>query len=84
MTKFFGSWDPMILGVLEHLGVKLPLGVMGLAAEFSSKVCLGLWPRLERTLATGRVGFLHPWIPLVPVDPVSVGTYVVSSSPLIL
>ena len=28
----------MILGVLEHLEVLLPLGVMGLAAEFAPKV----------------------------------------------
>ena len=26
--------EPMILGMLEHLGVDLPLGVLGLAAEF--------------------------------------------------
>jgi hypothetical protein len=32
--------DPMILGVLEHLGVEFPLGVVGLAAEFVSKICL--------------------------------------------
>ena len=33
--------DPMILGVLDHLRVELPLGVVGLTAEFVSKVCLG-------------------------------------------
>ena len=31
--------DPMILGVLELLGVALPLGVVGLAMEFVPKVC---------------------------------------------
>jgi hypothetical protein len=31
----------MILGVLEHLGVELPLGVVGLAAEFMPKVSSG-------------------------------------------
>ena len=41
MTKFFGSWDPMILGVLEHLGVKLLLGVVGLTVELVLKVCSG-------------------------------------------
>jgi hypothetical protein len=37
--------DPLILGVLEHLGVELPLGVVGLAAEFVPKVCSGRLPR---------------------------------------
>ena len=41
MTKFLGSWDPLILGMLEHLGVELPLDVVGLAVEFASKVCSG-------------------------------------------
>jgi hypothetical protein len=29
----------MILGMLEHLGVELPLGVVGLAVEFVPKDC---------------------------------------------
>jgi hypothetical protein len=37
----------MILGVLECLGVDLPLDVVGLAMEFMPKVCSGHWPRLE-------------------------------------
>ena len=44
----------MILGVLECLGVRLPLGVVGLAAEFAPKVkqpsqsgCLRLLRKLE-------------------------------------
>ena len=60
MTKLLGSWDPGILGVLEHLGVELPLGVVGLAAEFAPKVCSGCWPR-----HTGRN--LYHWFGRVPV-----------------
>ena len=33
--------SPVILGVLEHLGVKLPLVVVGLGAEPSPKVYSG-------------------------------------------
>ena len=40
MTKLLGSCDPLILGVLEHLGVELSLGVVGLASEFVPKACL--------------------------------------------
>jgi hypothetical protein len=57
----------VILGMLEHFGVEFPLGVVELAAECASKVCLGHWPRLEGTSATGRVGFLHAWIPLIHI-----------------
>jgi hypothetical protein len=39
--------DPIILGVLELLGVDLTLGVVGLAVEFAPKVCSGHWLRLE-------------------------------------
>jgi hypothetical protein len=35
----------MILGVLECLGVELPLGVVGLATEFVPRVCSGHQPR---------------------------------------
>ena len=31
MSKLLWSCDPVILGMLEHLGVELPLGVVGLA-----------------------------------------------------
>ena len=48
MTKLLGSWDLVVLGVLEHLGVELILGVVELAAEFTPKVCSGHWPRQER------------------------------------
>ena len=47
MTKLLGSWDPVVLGMLECLGVELPLGVVGLAAEFKPKVNRH---RLEGTL----------------------------------
>lgn len=43
MTKPLGSWDPEILGSW----VELPPGVVGLAAEFGTKVCSELQPRLE-------------------------------------
>jgi hypothetical protein len=83
MTKLLGSCDSVILGVLEHLGVEFPLGVVGLAAELVPKVCSGHWPRPEGTCATSGVEFLHAWVPLVPVTPCVVAD-VVSSSPLIL
>jgi hypothetical protein len=49
----------MILGMLEHLGVELPLGVVELAVEFIPKVCSGHWPRQEGPCATDRVEFLE-------------------------
>jgi hypothetical protein len=73
----------MILGVLECLGVDVPLGVMGLAAEFEPKVCSGHCLRLEGTCATGWVEFLGAWVLLVPVTS-SFMADVVFSSPLIL
>jgi hypothetical protein len=73
----------VILDVLEHLGVELLLGVMGLAVEFAPKFCSGHWPIPERTCATGLEKFLHAWILLVPVTP-EVQTDVVSFSPIIL
>ena len=54
----------MILGVLKHLGVELPLGVVGLAAEFMPKVCSGQGPRPEGTHATSWAGFLGPAGPI--------------------
>jgi hypothetical protein len=73
----------VVLGMLERLGVELPLGVVGLAVEFEPKVCSGHWLRSEGTRATGWVGILGAWVLLVPVIS-SVGADVVSSSPLIL
>jgi hypothetical protein len=52
----------MILGVLEYLGVDLPLAVVGLAAEFGPKDCSGHQPIQEGTCATGRVEFLGAFI----------------------
>ena len=59
----------MILGMLEHLGVELPLGVVGLAVEFAPKVCSGHWPRPEGTGATGWTEFLGALVLLVPATP---------------
>ena len=39
----------MVLGILELLGVDLPLGVMEMAVEFTPKVCSGHWPRQAGT-----------------------------------
>lgn len=39
----------MILGVLERLGVELPLCVVELAAKFVPEVCSGQWPSMEGT-----------------------------------
>jgi hypothetical protein len=44
----------VFLGVLEHLGFEIPLGVVGLGAEPEPKVCSGHWLRPE--------GFLFPYI----------------------
>ena len=54
-------------------GVELPLGFVGLAAEFVPKVCSGHQLRLEGTCATGQVEFLGAWVPLDLVTP-GVGT----------
>ena len=54
---------------------------MGLATEFTHKVCSGHRPRLEGTHATGRAEFLGAWVPLIPVTS-GVGADVISSSPL--
>jgi hypothetical protein len=78
MTKLPESCDP---GMLDHLIFDLPLGTVGLAVESVPKVN---WSRPEGTKATGCVGFLCPWILLVPVIPGGVGTDVVSHSTLIL
>ena len=59
MAKFLGSWHPNILGTLEleRLEVVPPLKIIGLFAEFKTKVdqC-----QLGGTGATGCVGFLCP------------------------
>ena len=73
----------MVLGVLEHLGVELPLSVVRLTVDFVPKVCSGHRPRQEGTPVIGRAEFLSASVPLVPVTS-TVGVDVVSSSPLIL
>jgi hypothetical protein len=61
-----GFCNPNILGMLDHLGVELPLSVVGLAVEFKPKVCSGHGPRTKGTHATGQAEFLNAWVPLVP------------------
>ena len=73
-----GPWDSAILSMLEHPGVVFLLDVVALAEEFLPKVTRC---RSKGTQATGQVGILRPWIPLVPVTPTGVGTDVVSFSP---
>jgi hypothetical protein len=64
----------MILGMLEHLGVELPLGVVGLAVKFAPKFCSVLRPRLEGstlpTLNTRRhILSPGPWfLPYLPLE----------------
>jgi hypothetical protein len=83
VTKFLESCDSVILGMLEYLGVKLPLGVVGLAAEFVPRFCAGCWPRERERRKnpchwSGRV-----LVCLGPAGPSysGVGTDIVSSSP---
>ena len=47
MSEYLRFCDPVILGVLEHLEVELPLGVVGLGVEPALKVCSGHWLRTE-------------------------------------
>ena len=66
--------------MLECLGVELPLGVVGLPLKsLGPRSAQGTDPDWKEP-----VGFLLPWIPLVPVTSGGVGTDDVSSSPLIL
>jgi hypothetical protein len=69
----------MILGVLEHLGVDLPVGVVGLAVGLEPGVCT--WSREDGTCASGRVEYLGA---LGLTVPPGAGADIVSSSPLIL
>ena len=84
MTKLLGSWDSLILGMLEHLGVELHLGV-GLAVELASKLCSGRWPRQIRSNPchwSGRVPVCLG--PTGPVSPSVGDRCVLTSDPLIL
>jgi hypothetical protein len=83
VTKLLESWISVILGVLEYVEVELPLGVVGLAAEFLPEVCSGHQFRPEGTCATAPAESLGAWVLLVPVTS-GVGADVVSSSSLIL
>jgi hypothetical protein len=76
VTQLLGSWDPGILGMLEHLGVKLLLAVVGLAGEFAPKVCSGHQLRPEGTCVTCRAELLGAWVPLAPITS-SVGANVI-------
>ena len=58
VTNRLRSYDPMILGMLEHLGVKLPLGVVGLGAELVTKLCSRYLLRQEGTLKLAE-----QWVP---------------------
>ena len=73
----------MILGVLECLGVELPLGVVGLSEEFVPKVCSGYQLGLKGNCATGSVEFLCSCLLLILITS-SVGADAESASPLIL
>lgn len=43
------SCSPVMLGILQHLGLELPLAVMGLGEEPLPKVYVEPWFRLEGT-----------------------------------
>jgi hypothetical protein len=85
VTKLLGSWDPLILDMLERLGVELPLGVVGLAMEFAPKICSGHQPiQTRRNLCHWSSGVPAYLGPACPSNFQFWGTDVVSSSPLIL
>ena len=46
--------DPMILSMLEHMGVGLPLGVVELAEELMPKVSSRHWPKLDANLIISK------------------------------
>ena len=88
MTKLLGSWDPLILGMLELLlGMELSLGVVELTAEFVPKVCSGRQPRQSGSNTCHSSGGIPTCLgPQVPVTP-SVGDrccVLLTSDPLIL
>ena len=62
MTKLLGSWDPVVLGMLECLGVELILGVLGVAVELAYKICSGHEPSLEGTHVSYQTEFLGAWV----------------------
>jgi hypothetical protein len=50
----------MILGMLDHLGVELPLGVFGLGVEPAPKVCSGHRVQRGRTMILSYIFAYHP------------------------
>lgn len=72
----------MILGVSEHLGVRISLGVVRMGAEPALQFCSGCRFRQVGTHALAESGFLHPRI---LVDPVTLGVGADTvASPMIL
>lgn len=67
----------VILGILEHPGFRLPLGIVGVGAESASQVCFGCCFKPEGA----EQGFLCPWLQVIPVTP-PVEADVVASSPV--
>jgi hypothetical protein len=53
---------PVILGILEHLGVWFPLGVVGVGAEPALQVCFGHRFRPKELVPQAGQEFMHPWI----------------------
>lgn len=51
---------PIILGMLEHLSIMLPLGVVGLSVELAPKECSGHWLRLEGLYITFNSDIFMP------------------------
>jgi hypothetical protein len=49
--------DPVILGISEHLGARLPLGVVGMGKQPALQVCSRCRIKLEGNHTTGQVGF---------------------------
>lgn len=56
VQAFFVASSPVIFGFVEHLGVKLLLGLVGLSAKPAPKVCAGHNFRSERIQASGWPG----------------------------
>lgn len=70
--------------MLKHLGVELPLGVVGLGAELPPNICSGYRLRLEEPHAHWQGGgSCIPGSQRVPITP-TVEAEVMASSPVIL
>ena len=55
------QFQTLILGMLQHLGVNLSLGVVGLGVESAPKVCSGHRLKLEGTLDPGDPSYSWCW-----------------------